>query len=535
MSSRWRLCALGLVATTYGLGATAGCSADSAEAGATPPDGGPDSGAEDGDRDGSTPDGATDSGAGPRHAPSSLRFGRDQDPRRGLIAGTVVIGRASDESDVKAYNLYWGSDPTTKVGTALAALTKTGDDIAYELDASVPDGAAHLIALSVNDEGEMDQGATTPATDNFPTFVDISVAQDGGVAWSPSAVVDEANGKLLVAITNRQASNRLGLVHCNLDGTDCKLRDISAVGGATYTGANPSAVIDKTLGKLLVATENGASGGALGFFSCNLDGSEARAHNMYTAGPRIDAPSAVLDATNGRLLVATTNMDNNARSHLYSCAFSTGTCSGRDISPDGGVLTLSARQPAAAIDSSNGSLLVVSYDSTSSRSRLARCNLDGTNCTFQLVPFGLSGPFASLVDSVSRKLLVVGPSLPTLIPGSGTAKPALTRCDLDTDAGCTAPIDISAGQPNYSGSSPSAVIDTANGKLLVVAVSRDHFSTMGLFRCNLDGTSCTHTDISVGHENIATPSAVIDEANGRLLVAASYTGSRLGLFSIALW
>ncbi|MBN9167533.1 MAG: hypothetical protein J0I07_41775 [Myxococcales bacterium] len=529
----WRLCALALVAAFYGFGAGTGCGSESSDSHATPPDGGTG-----GDGGGTASDGGADSSGGtdgdgrPRHAPSSLRFGRDQDPRPGFIAGTVVIGKAPDESDVNAYRLYWASDPSTTLGPAFASLPKTGSDITYELDASVPDGGAHLIALSANDEGETSPGATTPAVDNFPVFVDITVVEGGGVGRDPSAVVDDVNGKLLVAITSVPTTGRLGLVHCNLDGTNCKLRDISHPAGE-YSGTTPSAVIDPASGKLLVATQKASvlDGSRLGFFSSNLDGSGARAHTVE--GPRIRGPSAVLDTANGKVLVAVANRDDADRSLLYRCDIATGNCSSRDMSPDGGRVGV-ARYPSAVLDEVNGKVFVVMGDATNARSRVARCNLDGTNCTFQELSSFLAGGsywdrLAPVVDAVGRKLLVVGPNL------TFAGRPALVRCDLDTDAGCTLPTNISAGQPDNSGRSPSAVIDTANGKLLVVAVSPDHFSTMGLFRCNLDGTACTHTDISVGHEKISNPSAVLDKANGRLLVAASYADTRLGLFSIGLW
>jgi hypothetical protein len=446
----------------------------------------------------------------------------------------VVIAKAPDESDVNAYRLYWASDPSTTLGPAFASLPKTGSDITYELDASVPDGATHLIALSGNDEGETSPGANTPAVDNFPVFADITVVEDGGVGRSPSAVVDDVNKKLLVAISSVPKTGRLGLVHCDLDGTNCKLRDISNFGG-DYSGANPSAVIDQTSGKLLVATEDTAESGRLGFYSSNLDGSGAKKHTVY--GPEIRGPSALLDTANGKVLVAATNHGDEDRSLLYRCDISTGDCLSGTISPDAGKLTV-ARNPSAVVDEASGKVLVVTGNTlATNRPRILRCSLDGTNCTFQDLSSFIANsawyePLATVVDTVGRKLLVAGPV--SMFPG-GIGRLGLARCDLDTDAGCTNTVDISAGQPDKSGMSPSAVIDTTNGKLLVVAVSTDHFSTLGLFRCNLDGTACTHTDISVGHENIYDPSAVIDKVNGRLLVAASYAGTRLGLFSIGLW
>lgn len=59
-----------------------------------------------------------------------------------------------------------------------------------------------------------------------------------------------------------------------------------------------------------------------------------------------------------------------------------------------------------------------------------------------------------------------------------------------------------------------------------------------LFRCNLDGTECTHDDISAGQPEYCAlgPSAVIDSANRRLLVVADdmANGDRLALFGSCL-
>jgi hypothetical protein len=464
-------------------------------------------------------------------------LGRDQDPRRGFIAGNVVIGKAADESDLKEYRLYWATDPSTKIGAAIVSLTKTGGDLTYELDASVPNGAGHLIALSANDDGELLPGATTPAVDNFPIFVDISAGEDGGAGSSPSAVVDDVNGKLLVAIATAR-TGRLGLMRCNLDGTGCTYKDIGGAPGGT-SAQYPSAVLDKARGKLFVAADQFAEDDYLGFYSSNLDGTGSKAY--YPPGPEIRGSAAALDTANGKVIVASLNVDNSLRLRLERCDTSTGSCSATDVWPDLRGLDRPAWNPSVAIDELNGKVLVVTGDDISmGRTRLARCNLDGTSCTFQFIASGFSfgpnprAPVATVIDAVARKLIVVGPSIAG-IPESTVGRLGLARCDLDNDGGCSAPVDISAGQPDYSGMSPTAVIDTTNGKLLVVAISQDHGATMGLFRCNLDGTACTHTDLSVGHENIADPSAVIDKTNGRLLVAATYPGFKLGLFSIGLW
>jgi hypothetical protein len=115
-----------------------------------------------------------------------------------------------------------------------------------------------------------------------------------------------------------------------------------------------------------------------------------------------------------------------------------------------------------------------------------------------------------------------------------SSKPGLFRCDLD-GTGCTH-ADISAGQATGSGDSPSAVIAAANGKLLVVTTNRASSNKPSLFRCNVDGTGCVHVDISAGQGTGSgrNPSAVIDLVTKRLLVATTNESNndKLSLFSV---
>ena len=89
-------------------------------------------------------------------------------------------------------------------------------------------------------------------------------------------------------------------------------------------------------------------------------------------------------------------------------------------------------------------------------------------------------------------------------------KPALFRCNLD-GTGCVY-TDLSAGQGAGSGFFPSAGIDTAGGKLLVVTTNNANGGKPALFRCNLDGTGCVYTDLSAGQDAGSGffPSAVMD-------------------------
>jgi hypothetical protein len=82
------------------------------------------------------------------------------------------------------------------------------------------------------------------------------------------------------------------------------------------------------------------------------------------------------------------------------------------------------------------------------------------------------------------------------------------------------------------------VIDAINAKLLVVTTNDANSGKPALFRCNLDGTGCTYTDISAGQGTGSGfgPSAVIDTINDKLLVltANGTNADKPGLFSICL-
>jgi hypothetical protein len=66
-------------------------------------------------------------------------------------------------------------------------------------------------------------------------------------------VIDAAGGKLLVATQNSAKAEKPALFRCNLDGTGCTYRDISA-GQGRESGRSPVALIDTANRKLLVVT-----------------------------------------------------------------------------------------------------------------------------------------------------------------------------------------------------------------------------------------------------------------------------------------
>ncbi|MBF0239807.1 MAG: fibronectin type III domain-containing protein, partial [SAR324 cluster bacterium] len=104
----------------------------------------------------------------PSVAASSITF-TDTDQDTGQIAGTVAITKASDESNITHYVLYWGSSSSAKLSgqSAVASLSTTGSNLSYTIasDTSIPSGATHWIVFTKNATGEMSTGTSVAITD----------------------------------------------------------------------------------------------------------------------------------------------------------------------------------------------------------------------------------------------------------------------------------------------------------------------------------------------------------------------------------
>jgi hypothetical protein len=183
--------------------------------------------------------------------------------------------------------------------------------------------------------------------------------------------------------------------------------------------------------------------------------------------------------------------------------------SATELSAGDGVPSGGATYATAVIDAVGGALLVVTEESPAGKLSLYRCNLDGSACVSSDISAGhvASDAPSAVIDTAAGKLLVV------------TNNMQVRRCNLDGSA-CTF-IDGSGGQPGAFGA--SAVIDAVNQRLLVVA--QTYYMTLPyrgliLYRCNLDGTGCTANDYSQT-VYISGPRAAIDTVNGKLVFAAT--------------
>lgn len=384
------------------------------------------------------------------------------------------------------------------------------------------------VVADAGDAGNFDAADAAPRLHS-----DISAGRPPACGAHPSAAIDRANGKLLVVTEDIgfgfQETSRPTLFRCNLDGTACTHTDISA-GQAQGCGIDPALLVDAVNSKLLLISRSFESSFRSSLIRCNLDGTSCT-HADISAGEGVSSgysPSPVIDSANGKLLVVT--MNTQQKPSLFRCNLDGTSCVHSDISAGQG--SGSGLQPSAVIDTVNGKLLAVTNNvDKSNRASLFRCDLDGTSCTHTDISAGEPGNSgnepSAVIDAVNGKLLVVTANT------ASSGKPSLFRCNLDGTS--CAHTDISAGQGASSGDYPSAVVDAVNGKLLVVTQNGGNSFKPSLFRCNLDGTSCTHTDVSAGQgpQCGQNPFAMIDSANGKLLVVAD-DGLKPGLFLVPL-
>lgn len=351
--------------------------------------------------------------------------------------------------------------------------------------------------------------ATQPGTSESGIHIDLSAGFINVNAGKPVAIIDPFNFKILVVA---EMQYKPALYRCELNGSNCTYHDISV--GQIEKGRGGHAIIDPINKKLLVLNTNyDHTKSELNLFRCNLDGSGC-IYKEISNGQEVNGshpPSMLFEPIHGKLLVFFLNKTNYKYS-LLRCDLDGTSCEFRDISAGQG----NGQRMVPLLDSVNRKLLVVSGNSLNQfRPNLVRCNLDGTSCTSHDISAGQgygSGSYPSAaLDSLNGKLLVV------TMNQSNSSKPSLFKCNLDGSS-CTHQ-DISAGQVSNYGQYPSIVLDSLNGKLLTFTTNAG--GGLSQFLCNLDGYSCVHKLISVGQGSNSglLPSAVLDSIGGKLFIA----------------
>ncbi|MCW7468195.1 chitobiase/beta-hexosaminidase C-terminal domain-containing protein [Leptospira kanakyensis] len=399
--------------------------------------------------------------------------------------GTTAVVKWWSVTGATSYTVYYSTSPG--VTTASTSFGPVNDSYAtitgltsgtlyyFRVVASNSLGSSNISLL----ESVALTTVTPPGTNATGTYVDISAGQGTESGVKPILLIDQVNRKILVVTINKANNSKPSLYRCNLDGTSCVHTDISSGQGGDAADVSASAVIDHFNGKLLVVAPNGANDRKLSLYRCNLDGTSCT-HTDLTSG----------------------------LGNLY------------------GVI------PSAVIDQVNRKILVVMISGDQARPSLIRCNLDGTTCTHTDISAGQGNQVGfypvAVIDQFNGKLLVVTQNV------ANNHKPSLFRCNLDGNS-CTH-TDISAGQGAETGSHPSVVIDEVNRKLLVVATYGSNDIKIGLFRCNLDGTSIVYRDISAGQgvNSGFLPFVAIDYINGKMLVATQ-NYENAGKPSLYIW
>lgn len=179
--------------------------------------------------------------------------------------------------------------------------------------------------------------------------------------------------------------------------------------------------MDAASSKVDVVTTNGASSNKPSLFRCNLDGTSCTHTDLSTGqGTGSGAyPSAAIDAVNGQLLLATTNLANSSKPSLYICTLDGSSCSHHDISTSAGANT--GNNPTLAYDPIHGRIDVIAQNSTTSGALVFHCSIDGLACE-RSDPFqGGVAFFPTMAFDFAGQKLVAG--------GQGSLGLNAARCD----------------------------------------------------------------------------------------------------------
>jgi len=475
------------------------CGGDDSGSGATssPDGGGSSSGTSSSGASSSGSSGDSSTSHVPNNAAAGVTVATDSVKACSLVSADVSISRAADESDLTDYVIYWGSDAATKIGSAIGTVSKTGGNLTFSLvNVARPTNATYILVFTKNSTGEMATGVSTTFTEVGQYITqEIAAGQDVNSGLQPSVAIDGAGAKLLVVTKNGQNSNKAALFRCDLNGTGCGYSDVSG-GQDAESGTLPTALVDTTNNKLLVVTASGATPKPA-LSVCDLNGSncgfvDISAGKSAGVGEEL---TATLDKTNSKLVVATRNGANNHPA-MFRCDLSGANCAFTDVALAAfGASGDVGHWPSVVVDEVNSKVLVVSTNlDNNSKLALFRCDLDGSNCTYTDISAGqgTGSGYApkALIDTLNKKLLVVTNN------AANAGKLALFRCDLN-GTNCVY-ADISAAQPGTSlaGNRPAAMIDPVGRKLLVASIRFDSADRPGLWRCELDGTQCTFYDFT---------------------------------------
>ncbi len=171
---------------------------------------------------------------------SSIAF-TDSDTDSGQIAGTIYIGKATNEGDITHYVLYWGSSADAKQSqTPLATIAKTGADLGFSVpaDTGIPPGATHLLVFTKNNATEL----TTPVA---VALVDIAIPTSAAAAITFTDTDkhgSEIGGTITITKATVETSITHYLVYWGTNATT-KLGGVTAMATIAKTGMDLSVAV----------------------------------------------------------------------------------------------------------------------------------------------------------------------------------------------------------------------------------------------------------------------------------------------------
>ncbi|PJZ54872.1 hypothetical protein CH380_03960 [Leptospira adleri] len=376
--------------------------------------------------------------------------------------------------------------PTTSIPGSTTAIHKDisgsvgqGTDSGKSPSAAIDPINKKLIVVTQNgSNGDKPSLFRCDLNGNSCQHFDISSGQGNSSGKNPSLAVDEIGGKILVVTENVARSSKPSLFRCDLDGTNCSHFDISA-GQGSGSGTNAKILIDQLNRKLLVVTSNGANGIKPSLFRCEMDGSNC-VHKDISAGAGTQSgytPSAEIDYTNEKLLVITNYNGNSYKPWLFRCDLDGTNCANLDYSA--GQSFIDKTIPATFVEPNSGKMITSTFGfSNSNLFAFYRSNLDGTSNTLAAVSYANSPPTPGNIRH-SMRYDFVNSKIVFSYYGNGYQNQIL-RTSL-TGTSPTQLINQSADQGMQSGYDPYGVIDFINGKYLILTYNYSHSGKLSLF------------------------------------------------------
>ncbi len=347
----------------------------------------------------------------------------------------------------------------------------------------------------------------------------------GGVVYTSNALtkqsiiprlhIDTVNDKALIGFKSNYYGN-MELLRCEISSTiSCVTDDIPAY-ARMYS---PDMWVDSANNRINTVFDDQRTYTSYPYVaSCTLEATGCSGQTYSSLGVRGYSPDIIL--ANNKSLIAT--YDDNGKPSLILCDNDGTNCAAKDVSAGQG--SDSGYDPDIAYDFINDRILIVTSNGSSVLTRkpsLFRCDQDGENCTHQDLTTGTgqgegSGNSPNIaIDTINDRLIVATQN------AAANNRLSLFVCNL-SGTSCSH-TDLSALVGDDTGFEPSLALDLPNNKLYVAARNNAQNDDVWLFRCNLDGSSCTHHDASAcGESNLGfRPSAVLDSLNNRLLIAST--------------